>query len=136
MVHHHTRTTVSAAAYGSKCGKVTQHRADDRRTRPCLPCMQQREGAHAYSLAPSGPPAACAFPGCMPTAFHDGDHQVPPREAPPRPQKIYHCVVCGRGFVVYGEYFASELRTCGSPECVLHFAAQTAEPLSVLCPCL
>lgn len=89
----------------------------------------------AFSLSPSGPPAPCGYPGCTAEAFHEGEHQISPREAPPRPQPVYHCVVCGLPFVVYGEHVASELRTCGTPACVLHFAVRDAKPFPLLCPC-
>ena len=42
---HYTRATVSAAAYCSKCGKVTQHRIDDRRKGPCLECIARYDAA-------------------------------------------------------------------------------------------
>jgi hypothetical protein len=39
MTEHFTRSTVSAAFYCGKCGKVTQHRIDDCRKGPCLECI-------------------------------------------------------------------------------------------------
>ncbi len=46
MTEHFTRLTVSAAFYCSKCGKVTQHRIDDRRKGPCLGCIERLDQQH------------------------------------------------------------------------------------------
>ena len=43
MGHHFTRNTVSAPLFCNKCEKVTQHRVDDRRAGPCIPCMERQE---------------------------------------------------------------------------------------------
>jgi ribosomal protein L44E len=47
MTQHFTRSTVSSAFYCSKCGKVTQHRIDDRRKGPCLDCIDRLNRQHA-----------------------------------------------------------------------------------------
>jgi hypothetical protein len=52
MSKHHTRNTVSFSAYCNKCGRMTQHRVDDRRKGPCLECIE-RLGAEQTK----GPPA-------------------------------------------------------------------------------
>jgi hypothetical protein len=45
MTQHYTRNTVSAAHFCPKCGRVTQHRIDDRRKGPCLECMKRYDDA-------------------------------------------------------------------------------------------
>lgn len=77
----------------------------------------------------------CSFPGCILEDFHDGTHQVAlPAAQKPR-QKVYHCVVCGRDFVIYGEHVASQRRTCGSEPCILHMASHDVAMPPLLCPC-
>jgi hypothetical protein len=89
----------------------------------------------AFRLEPSGPPAACAFPKCVRDAFHDGDHEIE-RPAPrPRSQPVHHCVVCGCGFIIYGDPAHPIPRTCGSQACVLHLSRHDAAPIPLLCPC-
>jgi hypothetical protein len=39
MAEHYPRNTVSVPAPCKKCGKITQHRVDDRRLGPCLTCI-------------------------------------------------------------------------------------------------
>jgi len=46
MTQHFTRLTVSSAFYCSKCGKVTQHRIDDKRKGPCLGCIARLDQQH------------------------------------------------------------------------------------------
>jgi hypothetical protein len=85
----------------------------------------------------SGPPARCDFPRCILDAFHDGDHEFP--SSAPKPllcQFDQHCVVCGAPFVVYGAERAQVFSTCGSPQCVLHFARHNQPDVPLLCPCL
>jgi hypothetical protein len=43
---HYTRNTVSAAHYCPTCGKVTQHRIDDKRKGPCLECIARLDREH------------------------------------------------------------------------------------------
>lgn len=43
MAEHYPRNQVSTDAYCKKCGKVTQHRVDDRRKGPCLKCIARLE---------------------------------------------------------------------------------------------
>lgn len=45
MTEHFTRNTVSSAFWCSKCGKMTQHRIDDKRKGPCLECMARYDAA-------------------------------------------------------------------------------------------
>lgn len=52
MSKHHTRNTVSFAAYCKKCGKMTQHRVDDKRKGPCLECLK-----HLDEMERKGKPA-------------------------------------------------------------------------------
>lgn len=52
MSKHHTRNTVSFSAYCNKCGRMTQHRVDDRRKGPCLECI-----ARLDEVTKKGPPA-------------------------------------------------------------------------------
>jgi len=42
MAKHHTRRTISAAAWCNKCRRQTQHRVDDRRIGPCMECGKER----------------------------------------------------------------------------------------------
>lgn len=82
----------------------------------------------------SGPPAPCSYPRCTLEAFHEGNHEFPV----PKPllhNFDRHCVVCGRPFVVYGAERAEVFSTCGSPDCVLHFARHDAPEIPLLCPC-
>jgi hypothetical protein len=55
MTEHFTRSTVSAAFYCKKCGKVTQHRIDHGptgagRKGPCLDCIARLEAQHVAAL--------------------------------------------------------------------------------------
>jgi hypothetical protein len=93
----------------------------------------------AFRLEPSGPPAACSFPKCVLDAFHDGDHEFcceAALQSRPRPQPVYHCVVCGRGFIIFGDPAHPIPRTCGDQECALHLLRHdTPEFLPIICPC-
>lgn len=51
MTQHFTRNTVSAAFWCSKCGKMTQHRIDDRRKGPCLECMARYDASTEEKIA-------------------------------------------------------------------------------------
>lgn len=57
------------------------------------------------------------------------------KPAAPQPKFDQHCVVCGSPFVVYGAGRARLFHTCGSPECVLHFARHQMPDLPLSCPC-
>jgi hypothetical protein len=46
MTEHFTRNTVSASAWCSKCGRMTQHRIDGVRKGPCLECIDRLEAEH------------------------------------------------------------------------------------------
>lgn len=51
-------------------------------------------------------------------------------------QPVYHCVVCGRDFVVYGDVtHPGERRTCDSARCILHLARRDPLPAPLLCTC-
>lgn len=52
MTQHFTRATVSAGFYCGKCGKVTQHRIDDRRKGPCLECIARLDAQHTKTPQP------------------------------------------------------------------------------------
>lgn len=91
--------------------------------------------AATFTLEPSGPPTGCDFPGCLAESFHAGDHVLAEPQAKPRPQPAHHCVVCGRGFILYGDPAYPIPRTCGSHECVLHLCRHEATPMPILCRC-
>lgn len=40
MPHHFTKNTISASFWCNKCGKETEHRVDNGRRGPCIPCME------------------------------------------------------------------------------------------------
>jgi hypothetical protein len=88
-----------------------------------------------FRLEPSGPPTACDFPKCVLEAFHGGDHEIARPKPRTGPQPVLHCVVCGRGFIVYADLAYPTPRTCGSQECILHLARREAAPVPLLCPC-
>lgn len=52
MSEHFTRNTVSAQKYCGKCGKVTDHRIDDRRFGPCLACIARLDALAAEPKRP------------------------------------------------------------------------------------
>jgi hypothetical protein len=88
----------------------------------------------AFRLEPSGPPSGCDFPKCALEAFHEGNHE--PAKPAPRPQPVLHCVVCGRGFIVFGDLAHPRPRTCGEQACVLHMLRrETPEFLPAVCSC-
>jgi hypothetical protein len=69
-------------------------------------------------------------------AFHDGDHELAQPKPRTRPQPLHHCVVCGRGFIIFGDPAHPIPRTCGEQECVLHLCRHnTPEFLPIVCPC-
>lgn len=53
-----------------------------------------------------------------------------------KPQKVFHCAICGIPFVVYGQ--VSEHETCEKPYCILEAARRDAAtmklPLTCGCP--
>jgi|SRR5579862_2112951 len=89
--------------------------------------------ARQFTLAPSGPPAPCGFPKCILEAFHDGQHEFAPREI----QWTYdrHCLVCGVPFTVLGADTSMIFHTCGSQECLLHYARRFEFEVPLLCRC-
>jgi hypothetical protein len=89
----------------------------------------------AFALDFSGDPVPCDYPRCILEAFHDGQHKFP--EPKPGLQFHYdrHCVVCGRPFTILGANGQEVFSTCGSPECVLHFASHGTANAPLLCRC-
>jgi hypothetical protein len=87
----------------------------------------------AFALDFSGPPVPCDFRGCVLEAWHEGDHQFVPKEI----QWSYdrHCVVCGVPFTVLGADKAMIFHTCGSEECLLHYARRSNFATPLLCRC-
>jgi len=39
MPEHYTRDTISCTVWCAKCGRMTEHRVDDRRRGPCMGCL-------------------------------------------------------------------------------------------------
>ena len=89
--------------------------------------------AKQFHLEPTGAPVPCEFPGCILYAWHDGDHAFAAKEI----QWTYdrHCRVCGVPFTVLGADKAMIFDTCGSQECLLHFARRFSFEVPVLCRC-
>jgi hypothetical protein len=88
----------------------------------------------AFALDFSGPEAPCGFPRCILGAFHDGDHAFAKSKAIAWTYDR-HCVVCGVPFTVLGAEVAEIFHTCGSQECLLHYARHEAPSLEVMCRC-
>lgn len=86
-----------------------------------------------FALEASGPPVSCDFPRCTLEAFHEGEHEFGSREI----EWTYdrHCVVCGVPFTVLGAEKSQIFDTCGSEECLLHYARRHAPNLEVMCTC-
>jgi predicted nucleic acid-binding Zn ribbon protein len=87
----------------------------------------------AFALDYSGDPVRCDFKGCILNAWHDGEHAFAAKEI----QWTYdrHCVVCGVPFTVIGADKAYPSDTCGSQECLLHFARRWTFTVSLMCRC-
>jgi hypothetical protein len=89
----------------------------------------------AFALDFSGDPVPCDYPRCILEAFHDGQHKFPE----PKPGLQFHCdrhcVVCGRPFTILGANGQEVFSTCGSAECVLHFASHGNAAAPLLCRC-
>lgn len=97
----------------------------------------------AFALSPSGPPAPCGYPKCTLEAFHEGDHQFEPAdkrvgfEFGAKGPRHFHCVVCGREFLEYGDYAHPVSSVCDSPYCLAHYRVRRcggASPLLCGCP--
>jgi hypothetical protein len=88
----------------------------------------------AFQLDFTGPQTRCDFPGCILESFHDGDHK-PAEKSPVKWTYDRHCVVCGVPFTVLGADPKMIFETCGSQECLLHYARHHAPTLPVLCTC-
>lgn len=58
----------------------------------------------------------------------------PPKPAVKSAAIRYHCVVCGRHMISYGEH-AYTPSICDSEDCLLHWAIRTAPALTPLCSC-
>lgn len=89
----------------------------------------------AFALDFSGDPVPCDFPGCVLTAFHEGNHTPAEKKAPIQWSYDRHCVVCGVPFTVLGAEAKQIFSTCGSQECILHFARHHATEAPLLCRC-
>jgi len=89
--------------------------------------------AKQFHLEPTGAPVPCEFPGCIFYAWHDGDHAFAAKEI----QWSYdrRCVVCGVPFTVLGADKTMIFDTCGSQECMLHFARRHGFEVPLLCRC-
>lgn len=89
--------------------------------------------AKQFRLAPTGPEVCCDFRGCILNAWHDGDHQFAKKEI----QWTYdrHCVVCGISFTILGADKSLPAPTCGSAECLLHYAHRYGFEVPVTCRC-
>jgi hypothetical protein len=88
----------------------------------------------AFALDFSGDPVSCDFPGCVLDAFHEGDHK-PIEKASIQWTYDRHCVVCGVPFTVLGADPKMIFSTCGSRECLLHYAQHHAPPVPITCRC-
>lgn len=89
--------------------------------------------AKQFHLEPTGAPVPCEFPGCILYAWHDGDHAFAAKEI--RWHYDRHCVVCGVPFTVLGADKSMIFDTCGSAECLQHFASHHGFAVPVLCRC-
>jgi hypothetical protein len=89
----------------------------------------------AFALDFSGPPVPCDFPGCVLDAFHDGDHQRAPKSGPIAWTYDRHCVVCGVPFTVLGAERKQIFDTCGSQQCLQHYARHHASDVPIFCSC-
>jgi hypothetical protein len=87
----------------------------------------------AFSLDFSGDPVPCDYPGCVLDAFHEGEHVRKPK--PVAWSYDRHCVVCGVPFTVLGAEKKQIFDTCGSEECLLHYARHHSTSLPVVCSC-
>ena len=89
--------------------------------------------AKQFHLEPTGAPVPCEFPGCILYAWHDGDHAFKADAI----QWSYdrHCVVCGVPFTVLGADKSMIFDTCGSAECLLHYARRFGFAVPVMCHC-
>lgn len=76
----------------------------------------------------------CGFPGCKLKAYHEGNHQFAPKK---EIQWSYdrHCVVCGISFIVFGADKSMIFDTCGSQQCMLHYARRHPFAVPLLCHC-
>lgn len=89
--------------------------------------------AKQFALEPTGPRVNCDFRGCVLEAWHDGNHDFGPQAI----QWTYdrHCVVCGVPFTILGADKSYIADTCGSAECLLHYARRWTFAIPVLCRC-
>jgi len=88
----------------------------------------------AFALDFTGDPVPCDFPGCVLDAYHEGEHK-PAEKAPIKWTYDRHCIVCGVPFTVLGADPKMIFTTCGSRECLLHFARHHASPVPLTCRC-
>lgn len=90
----------------------------------------------AFALDYSGDPVPCDFRGCILEAWHDGEHNFAPKPGPIQWTYDRHCVVCGVPFTVLGADKAQIFDTCGSEECLLHYARRNPSPVPLMCNCI
>lgn len=88
----------------------------------------------AFALDFSGPPVPCGFPGCVLDAYHDGNHKAA-EKAPVKWSYDRHCIVCGVPFTVLGAEPKQVFDTCGSQECLLHYARHHSAAIPIVCSC-
>lgn len=89
----------------------------------------------AFTLDFSGPETPCDFPGCTRGSFHEGDHVLASKPKPIAWSYDRHCVVCGVPFTVLNAEATQIFDTCGSQECLLHYARHSAGTAPQLCRC-
>lgn len=89
----------------------------------------------AFALQPTGPQVNCDFRGCVLDAWHDGDHQFAQPKNAIQWSYDRHCVVCGVPFTVLGADKTMIFDTCGSQECLLHYARRFGFEVPLVCRC-
>jgi hypothetical protein len=89
----------------------------------------------AFALSPVGPPVRCDWPGCIRESWHEGDHEFAKPANAIQWSYDRHCVVCGVPFTVIGADKAQPFDTCGSQECLLHYARRRTFEVPLLCRC-
>jgi hypothetical protein len=89
----------------------------------------------AFQLDFTGPQTSCDYPGCIAGAYHEGEHTFAPKKREVEFHYDRHCVVCGRAFMVLNAPTNYPAATCGSQECLQHYARHHAATIPVLCSC-
>jgi hypothetical protein len=91
----------------------------------------------AFTLAPSGPPAPCGFPGCALESYHEGDHLLAQKTSPPQQHaRHFICCECRTPMVEYGDHVPGAADLCDSQQCLLAHARReiNLQPLRCSCP--